>query len=190
MTDNKATPATTAPTTEATNAPPYDAHGFNDSGYCSRWYDRNGFYGNGWSVDGHVNRETGTQFDTTGWSRDNLHKETGTKLNPARLTKWEALPPRDAEGYDFCGRDVRGLCRRGFSRQGYHVESRTMVDPNGYDSEGFDADGADEQGFYGWEATEELIGFNKLTGTLYDANGYTFDGLKADGTDSTGTFWY
>jgi hypothetical protein len=166
----------------------FDSDGFNSDGLCSRGYDRDGFYPNGWSIEG-LNQVTGSRFDADHWSHDRIHEFTGTRFTPEGLSWIETLPARDADGFDHQGYDRRGLNRRGFSRLGIHFETRTEFDPNGFNEEGFDADGADEDGFYSYEATHELMGLNKFTGTKYDIYGFDDQGLDANGFDSAGMFW-
>jgi hypothetical protein len=166
----------------------FDSDGFNSDGLCSRGYDRDGCYPYGWSING-IHRDTGTRFDMGGWSSSHLHKLTGTRFAHGGLSWLQTLPARDADGYDHWGYDRRGLTRGGFSREGVHFETRTEFDPNGFGNEGFDADRADEDGFYSYEATNELMGLNKFTGTKYDVYGFDDEGLDVNGFDSTGRFW-
>jgi hypothetical protein len=142
----------------------FDSDGFDSDGLCSRRYDRDGFYLNGWSIDGR-NRVTGSRFDANGWSQEHIHAETKTRLNLEGLSWSETLPHRDAQGFDYYGRDCHGLTVRGFSRLDIHFETHTEFDSNGFNSEGFDAEGADENGFYSYEAADELMGLNRFTST-------------------------
>lgn len=90
----------------------WDSEGFNDCGFDEDGYDREGYNAQG--------------YDCDGWTREDIHRHTGTEFDLNGRTRSGGL--YDCDGYNAGGWDCFGY------------------DRDGYDSDGYNEDGEDRDG--------------------------------------------
>ena len=144
--------------------------------------DRNGFYADGTCrytgerVNGRkfnaagINAETGTEYDASGFTIGNRHRDTGTNLAPGG---WDAHGFNDIT-QSYADEDWYSIT--GFNGELLHKVTGTKFDEDGYDSvDRFHGIKGEYRG--GWTFGDK----HSSTGTLFDEDGYDRRGLDAGG---------
>lgn len=134
---------------------------------CGDKVDEKGFYIEGSKIG--INKETGTEFDTSGFDKTG-YNEYGF----------------DKEGYNRKGFDKYHYDKDGYNEYGFNRERAHKITGTAFDEKGFDIDGFDREG-YGKTGYDKLH-FDREGVDVwgYDKEGYHRDGYNKQGYDRSG----
>jgi hypothetical protein len=158
----------------------YDINGFDRRGihrdtgtqYDPTGYNYNGYNSLGFNRGG-IHMNTRTQYDLLGFNNDGIHIITGTQYNTEGYER---------SGHNSWGFNSEGIHRNtgtqyyhnGFNRRGIHRNTGTQYNPEGYNRDGYNKFRFNKDGIH------------KDTGTRYNPNGFDRVGYNEAGFDSDG----
>ena len=134
---------------------------------CGDKVDEKGFYTEGSKIG--INKETGTEFDISGFDRTGYNEYGFDKEGFNR------------KGFDKYNYDKDGYNENGFNRERLHKVTGTTFNENGFDMTGFDKDGYGKNGYN--KDHYDRTGFDVWG---FDKDGYYRDGFNKRGYDRTG----